>query len=119
MTKKTYPRSQRVTIGKIRPSTTVEFAEYEGSITTIDINVRIAFFAQDKLSVGSADFQIMTKAADGEYMTIGSAWKKKGNTKTGDFFTLSINEPSFPYALNVIAFPKSDDVYEIQWERST
>ena len=80
--------------------------------------MRIALFSNAKQTPLAPDYQVKAQAADGEYYTIGSAWKKKGNTVTGDYFSLSLDEPSFPYPLNVVAFPESDDVYAIKWERT-
>lgn len=77
--------------------------------------------AGDKRGEGSPDFTCYARDA-GELIAIGSAWWKvteRPRAAPLRWLSLTLDDPSFPSALNVAAFPSDDDatLFRIVWNR--
>ena len=72
-------------------------------------------------SLNSPDYSIIAKSRSGKDVEVGSAWRKtiKSGAKAGEeFLTLTIDDPSFPSALNVAAFKNGrPGEWDVGWRR--
>lgn len=75
--------------------------------------------AGDKRGGESPDFTVYAREG-GDMVPIGSAWKKESNRGRDviRFLSITLDDPSFPAALNVAAFPNDEgDGWRIVWNR--
>lgn len=93
--------------------------ELHGSITTLQFNLefRLQENSYKRNNQNAPDYLIMAKGHNDSFVQIGSAWLKKANHSTEEFFSMTFDDPSFPNSLNVSAFPNNDGSYNIVWKR--
>ncbi len=95
---------------------------FVGKIQTLEMDINLALRATgEPASSRRPSHRIYAKSAQGRLTQIGSAWTKelKQPDRFGEpFLSLTLDDPSFPQALNVSAFKKpGTDNYTITWRR--
>lgn len=96
---------------------TQEDGSIVGKIVTLAMNLQIKLkpiLAADRRTNGPTHI-VLAKGSDGNGIEVGAAWEKLTKEKV-KFYSISLDDPSFPQKLNVTAFWR-DDQYEIVWER--
>lgn len=109
------------TIGKIHRLEKDGKEQLSGNISTLDMNLKFELIkVQNKTSDNAPDYEIITSNSTGDAAKVGGVWVKSVN-KIGeepyDFFSMTFDDPSFPHALNVAAFPKGEAYWDIVWRR--
>ena len=109
-------------IGRLQTVEENGYRQIRGEIQTLDLDLSIWLEGRSDTSSDQAPaFSVLTKSRTGKPIQIGSAWKK--TIKTGqrmgeEFLSLTLDNPSFPSALNVAAF-KSErpGEWDVTWRR--
>lgn len=81
----------------------------------------------ESMNENAPSHNVYASAPGGELTLCGAAWTKtiqNGANRGQEFFTLTIDDPSFVTSLNLAAFPMRDergaavpDEYSVVWER--
>jgi uncharacterized protein (DUF736 family) len=109
-------------IGTLETVTNNGDKEYWGNIKTLKLNLSIRLIENRNFnsSTNSPDFLILGKLSDGSETQVGSAWLKvpnKHDSKINEFISITIDDPSMDAALNVAAFPKEGNKWDITFRR--
>jgi len=93
---------------------------FEGRIRTLQFRLVVELEpVADKRSADSPDYIVWAKDG-GDRIAVGSAWKKTvtaGANRGDRFLSLTLDDPSFPAALNCAAFPADGDTWDVVWTR--
>ena len=104
------------TIGQL----TEEKGAYFGRVRTLSHRLMIEMEpVEGKRGDASPDFTVYARE-NGDLIPVGSAWKKEvqhGANKGDRFLSITLDDPSFPSALNCAAFPTDGSGWEIVWTR--
>ena len=96
--------------------------EFWGELKTLHHHLKLRL-APNKEFGGSErapDYYIFTRNSSGGEAQIGNAWMKPLNNPTSDareFLSITIDDVSFIAPINVAAFPKGKQRWEISWRR--
>jgi len=103
------------TIGQLSK---VEGGAFKGRLRTLLVQLSIELDpVADKASANSPDFRVFAKVDSGA-VEIGGAWKKTVERSGAIFLSMTLDDPSFPAALNLAAFPPDDDgPWDMVWNR--
>lgn len=98
------------TIGQLK-KTDMDDPAFTGRIRTLTFNLSLTLRPLPQRQESSPSFEVCA-----EGVTIGSAWKKVSDR--GDkFLSLTLDDPSWPAALNLAAFPGEDGILDVVWTR--
>ena len=96
---------------------------FRGKIRTLTHKLKIELHHNDdKRGQESPDFLVVADEG-GDLVDIGAAWLRtvqaRGNNKGRSFLSITLDDPSFPAALNVAAFePDGEGLpWQITWNR--
>jgi uncharacterized protein (DUF736 family) len=95
---------------------------FSGRIRTLRFNLRVELHPnEDRRGDGSPDFVVYAREGD-DLVAIGGAWKKtvesQGPNRGNKFLSLTLDDPSFPSALNCAAFPGGEGLpWSVVWNR--
>lgn len=108
-------------IGILKSVRNGSFEELQGEIRTLQMAVKIRCIPEPpKTSDLAPDYKVYALSATGEQTAIGAIWKKR-KQQIGDvefeFLSITIDDPSFPTALNVAAFKNNQGGWDITWRR--
>lgn len=96
-----------------------------GKIVTLAAQIGFAFEKNESRSENAPAFNVVVNVG-GQKIGIGAAWSKKfreGEREGEVFYSLSVDDPSFPSTLNVAAFPTGEvdedgaHLFDIKWNR--
>ena len=105
------------TIGYLKQASKDNGESYNGQINTLKLRCALSLVKPlKKASERSPDFDVYAEGQQNNLVKVGAAWKKKGRER--QFFTIEIDDPSFPDALSALAFRQDDDSYNIVWKRA-
>lgn len=100
------------TIGKLKTIREGRGEYLIGNIRTLEISLNLKLYPIAEIaSADSPSYRVFASGKNGEEIEIGAAWKKtmKNPGKLGEeFLSVTIDDPSFPRALNVAAFKEPD-----------
>ena len=110
------------TIGYLKPTTADSMGDLVGKIQTLDFDLEIHLSINTQSTGDKApSHKIFAKSRSGNEFEVGAAWTKKILTAEQygkEFLSLTLDDPSFPRALNVAAFRNADDKsLDITWRR--
>lgn len=110
------------TIGHLKSITPDGMGEFIGHILSIDFDLDIHLTPNESSNHPQApSHNIFARSASGKEFPVGAAWTK--SIKTADrygeqFLSLTLDDPSFPRALNVAAFKNANgETWDISWRR--
>lgn len=107
-------------IGFLNVVPTASGTELRGEIKTLQMHVRLKFVENRNKANDNAPTYIVTSPTDGGDIAIGGAWLQR-KQQVGDvefeFLSITLDDPSFPNALNVAAFKNSNGGWDITWRR--
>lgn len=92
----------------------------EGYLKTLQLQLTFWMEPTGMAGPNAPHYHIFTSSKGGGSAQIGAAWKKafqKPGKPQTEFFSLTFDDPSFPQALNVAAFPNKDGGYDISYRR--
>lgn len=87
----------------------------EGRITTLKLDFTVRFVAvPNRQSMDSPAFDIQTPQG----VNLGAAWEKS-DKNGGKYLSLTLDDPSFEAPLNLAAFKRDGDKFDLIWNRPT
>jgi uncharacterized protein (DUF736 family) len=109
-------------IGSLREIEEKGYRQIYGEIHSLEIDLQFRLASRSgQTSENSPDYSVIAKSRSGKDVEVGSAWRKriKAGAKVGEeFLTLTIDDPSFPAALNVAAFKNGQPgQWDVGWRR--
>ena len=109
-------------IGSLREVEEKGYRQIFGEIHSLEIDLQFRLASRSgQTSQNAPDYSIVAKSRSGKDVEVGSAWRKtiKSGAKAGEeFLTLTIDDPSFPSALNVAAFRNGrPGEWDVGWRR--
>ena len=108
-------------IGKITKRNVNGQEVLEGYVSTLQL--KLSFELQKNtmgMSENAPDYLITVFDNDGEETIVGAAWIKtmhRHMSEPKDFISMSFDDPSFTTSLNVAAFQKDENNWDIVWRR--
>lgn len=89
-----------------------------GNIETMDVSIQVVLKPYTARTPDGPVFEIFAKAKSGNLVRIGAAWEKAAKESGEVFYSLTLDDPSFPCPLNVTAFKgASYGVFDVVWKR--
>ena len=108
-------------IGNLKPVRNGANEELHGEIKTLQFSVKVRLVPElIKTNDQSPDYKIFAFGSTGELTEIGAAWQKTKQTPGEpdfEFLSITIDDMSFPNALNVAAFKNKQGGWDITWRR--
>lgn len=107
-------------IAKLIPVMSNGTEELHGELRTLDLQKRIVMAPNRyKKSENAPDYLIKASGLGGE-INIGNAWLKRKDRigeSPFEFLSITIDDPSMPYPLNVAGFKNEEGGWDITWRR--
>lgn len=86
---------------------------YSGSVKTVTFNVKAKFVPSEGDSERSPDFRIFAGATE-----FGAAWKKTARETQREYFSVKLDDPSFPAPIYASLVEAEDgENYNLLWSR--
>jgi len=108
-------------IGSLKSVRNGTHEELHGEIKTLQLSVKVRFVPEYlKNSDQAPDYKIYAAGTTGEMTEIGAAWKKtkqQPGEPDFEFLSITIDDPSFPTALNVAAFKNKQGGWDVTFRR--
>ena len=109
-------------IGDMRQHTDNESGKFDGSISTLALSIQFELEpAKKSTNPNAPSHHVMAKGRGGRTVQVGSAWLRtatRGENEGSKFFSITFDDPSMPYALNVAAFRRENSaIWDITWRR--
>lgn len=108
-------------IGALKSANNGGLDEWQGEITTLHNHLSIRLAPTGNLPSGMAPaYKIFAFGSMGQETEVGAAWKKSKRKTDGtdfEFLSITIDDPSFPEKLNVVAFKNNQGSWDITWRR--
>jgi uncharacterized protein (DUF736 family) len=89
---------------------------FTGTIKTLTLNVKARFVAAEKENEKAPDYRVFTVSGNTEF---GAAWKKRAKETGRDYFSVKLDDPSFPTPIYASLVEMEGDraVYALIWSR--
>jgi uncharacterized protein (DUF736 family) len=89
---------------------------FTGTIKTLTLSVKARFAATEKENAKAPDYRVFTATGNTEF---GAAWKKKAKETGRDYFSVKLDDPSFPTPIYASLVEMEDDKagYSLIWSR--
>ena len=109
-------------IGDMRQHGEHETGKFDGSISTLGLSIQFELEpARKSTNPNAPSHYVMAKGRGGRTVQIGSAWLRtaiRGENEGAKFFSITLDDPSMPYPLNVAAFRREQSaIWDITWRR--
>lgn len=109
------------TIGKIMQSQKEGKIHLHGHISTLQFNLTF-WLEENRFSSNdrAPHYLVMCRSPQGAIAQVGAVWKKttqKLSQGISEFFSITMDDPSFPHPLNVAAFPNNEGGWDITYRR--
>ena len=109
-------------IGDMRQHTDDEAGKFDGSISTLGLSIQFELEpAKKSTNPNAPSHYVMAKGRGARAVQVGSAWLRtanRGPNEGSKFFSITLDDPSMPYALNVAAFRRDQSaIWDITWRR--
>jgi len=98
-------------MAQIGTFTRIEDGSFSGAIKTLRLNAKVRFVPTDKDNDKAPDLRAYAGAIE-----IGAAWKRAARETGREFFSVKLDDPSFPAPIfaNLVEI---DDGYALVWSR--
>ena len=111
-----------LSIGRLQTIEEKGYIRISGEIHTLEIDLEFYFVSKgDRAPENFPDYTIYAVSRSGRDVPVGAAWRKvmKAGRRAGEeFFSLTVDDPSFPAPLNVAAFQNGrPGEWDITWRR--
>jgi uncharacterized protein (DUF736 family) len=89
---------------------------FTGTIKTLTLNVKARFAAAEKENEKTPDYRVFTATGNTEF---GAAWKKKAKETGRDYFSVKLDDPSFPTPIyaSLVEMEADRAGYALIWSR--
>jgi len=109
-------------IGDMRQHTDDEAGKFDGSLSTLGLSIQFELGpAKKSNNPNHPSHYVLAKGRGGRAVQIGSAWLRtstRGENAGSKFFSITLDDPSMPYALNIAAFRRGQSlIWDITWRR--
>jgi uncharacterized protein (DUF736 family) len=89
---------------------------FTGTIRTLALSVKARFVAAEKENEKAPDYRVFTASGNTEF---GAAWKKRAKETRRDYFSVKLDDPSFPTPIYASLVEMEGDKagYSLIWSR--
>jgi uncharacterized protein (DUF736 family) len=89
---------------------------FTGTIRTLTLNVKARFVAAAKENEKAPDYRVFTATGNTEF---GAAWKKKAKETGREYFSVKLDDPSFPTPIHasLVEMEGGKEGYSLIWSR--
>ncbi len=84
---------------------------FTGAVKTLSINAKTTIKPADKASDKAPDYRVFAGSVE-----FGAAWKKTSN-EGRDYFSVKLDDPSFPAPIYATLIEGEDDNHSLIWSR--
>ena len=84
-----------------------------GTIKTLELNLKLTFVPNERRSDNSPDYRVY--AGDVE---LGAAWAHQSPRTGREYMSVTLDDPSFPYAVNPTLVMNKAGTYDVIWARN-
>jgi uncharacterized protein (DUF736 family) len=85
---------------------------FTGQIATLTVRAKLRLEAADKPSDAAPDYRVLVGTVE-----IGAAWTKTARETGEEYFSVKLDDPSFPGAINANLVHAEEDRYNLLWNR--
>ena len=89
---------------------------FTGTIRTLALSVKARFVAAEKENEKAPDYRVFTATGNTEF---GAAWKKKAKETGREYFSVKLDDPSFPTPIHpsLVEMEGGKEGYSLIWSR--
>lgn len=89
---------------------------FAGTVKTLTLNVKARFVTAEKENEKAPDYRVFTVTGNTEF---GAAWKKKAKETGREYFSVKLDDPSFPVPVyaSLVEMEGDKGGYLLIWSR--